>query len=116
MKLGVFTPVVANIPLEEALKYLHTKGVQMVEIGTGGYPGNAHCDPDQLLGHPEKLQQFQDLLKKYDLELSALSCHSNPVHPPKEGRPGGGSADSQNDLVGRETGPPQHQHFLWLSW
>lgn len=84
MKLGVFTPVVANIPLEEALKYLHTKGVQMVEIGTGGYPGNAHCDPDQLLGHPEKLQQFQDLLKKYDLELSALSCHSNPVHPQKE--------------------------------
>ena len=56
----------------------------MVEIGTGGYPGNAHCDPDQLLGHPEKLQQFQDLLKKYDLELSALSCHSNPVHPQKE--------------------------------
>lgn len=38
MKLGVFTPVVANIPLEEALKYLHEKGVQMVEIGTGGYP------------------------------------------------------------------------------
>lgn len=56
----------------------------MVEIGTGGYPGNAHCNPDQLLNDLAKLQQFQDLLKKYDLELSALSCHSNPVHPQKE--------------------------------
>ena len=33
MKLGVLTNVVGNMPLEDALKYFKSMGIQMVEIG-----------------------------------------------------------------------------------
>ena len=84
MKLGVFTTLLSNLPLEEACKYFHSLGIQMVEIGCGGYPGNAHADPDVLLADEAKLAQFRDTLQRYDLQISALSCHGNPVHPDKE--------------------------------
>lgn len=38
MKLGVFTCLLGNLPLEEALGYFKSKGLEMVEIGCGGYP------------------------------------------------------------------------------
>ena len=42
MKLGVMNPVINYMPFEDALKYLHDLGVQCIEIGAGGYPGDAH--------------------------------------------------------------------------
>jgi sugar phosphate isomerase/epimerase len=49
MKLGVLTGLFYDRPLDTALKFLDKIGVQAVEIGTGAYPGNAHCDMDKLL-------------------------------------------------------------------
>lgn len=84
MKLGVFTVVLGHMPLDDACAYLEKSGVQMVEIGCGGYPGKAHCDPDILLNDAGELQKFKDTLKKYNLEISALSSHGNMVHPNKD--------------------------------
>ena len=56
----------------------------MVEIGAGGYPGKAHCNPDVLLYDDKALQEFKDTLNKWGVKISALSCHGNPVHPNKE--------------------------------
>lgn len=84
MKLGVLTNLMANLPLDEALKYFSSLGIQMVEIGCGGYPGNAHANPAVLLNDDAKLQEFKDTIAKYNMEISALSCHGNPVHPNKE--------------------------------
>ena len=83
MKLGVFTTLLSNLPLEAALKYFKSLGLEMVEIGCGGYPGNAHADPDTLLADPKALDAFKGLIKEYDMGISALSCHANPVHPNK---------------------------------
>lgn len=84
MKLGVFTVLLADRPLEEALKYLSSLGVEMVEIGTGGYPGTAHANPDILLYDDVALNNFTAVLERYNIEISALSCHGNPVHPQEE--------------------------------
>ena len=84
MKLGVFTTLLSNLPFEEALKYFKSLGIEMVEIGCGGYPGNAHANPDELLENSAKLDDFKALVKNYDVEISALSCHGNPVHPNKQ--------------------------------
>jgi sugar phosphate isomerase/epimerase len=84
MKLGVFSPVLNSMSTEEAFAYLNKSGVQAVELGTGGSPGKAHCDPDILLADESKITDLQDLAKKYDLEINALSCHGNGVHPQKE--------------------------------
>ncbi|HOO27462.1 MAG TPA: sugar phosphate isomerase/epimerase [Lachnospiraceae bacterium] len=84
MKLGVFNPVLRSLPFEEACTYFENYGIQMVEIGCGGFPGKSHCDPQVLLQDDEKCQEFQNTLKRHHLEISALSCHGNPLHPNKE--------------------------------
>lgn len=83
MKLGVFTTLLSNLSLEESLKYFKSLGIEAVEIGCGGYPGNAHANPDVLLNDDKALDSFKGLIKDYDVEISALSCHGNPVHPDK---------------------------------
>ncbi len=83
MKIGVITNLLGNLPLEEALEYFVSKGIEMVEIGCGGYPGTQHADPDVLLNDEAKLEEFKAVIKKYNVEISALSCHANPVHPDK---------------------------------
>ena len=49
MKLGVFTAVFGGQPFEDALDYVKSAGLDAVEIGTGNYPGDAHCDLDKML-------------------------------------------------------------------
>ena len=84
MKLGVFNPVLAGMTFEEAMKYLADSGVQAVEIGAGGFPGKAHCDPAVLLNDEEKFEHVKKVLKDNNLEIAALSTHGNPVHPDPE--------------------------------
>lgn len=84
MKLGVFTCLLSNLPLPRAAEYFHRLGIQMVEIGCGGTPGNAHADPQVLLNDERQFAAFQETLAKNELQISALSCHGNPVHPQKD--------------------------------
>lgn len=83
MKLGVFNPLVQDKPFEEALDYIASKGLEAIEIGTGGYPGNAHCDTDALLADNGKVKAYKAAIESRGLIISALSCHANPLHPQK---------------------------------
>jgi len=84
MKLGVFTCLRADLPLKEALAYFKGLGIEMVELGCGGYPGTDHANPAELLNDPDKLAEFKQTIADSGLEISALSCHANPVHPDKK--------------------------------
>ncbi|MBQ7654265.1 MAG: sugar phosphate isomerase/epimerase [Clostridia bacterium] len=84
MKLGVFTTLLSYLSLDESLEYFKSKGIEMVEIGCGGYPGNAHADPEKLLNDKAALDEFKKTIDKHGLQISALSCHGNPVHPNKK--------------------------------
>ena len=84
MKLGVMNPVLRAMDFENALKYLNSLDVHAIEIGAGGYPGDFHLNPEELLASPEKVAAYKALLEKYDIEISAISCHGNPLHPQKE--------------------------------
>ena len=81
MKLGVFSPALADKSLDDALTYLEEQGAEMIELGTGGYPGTAHCDAAQLIRDDEKLAEFKATMAKHHIQISALSCHGNPIHP-----------------------------------
>lgn len=81
MKIGVFTVLLGDKPFEETLDYLVDLGVQAVELGTGAYPGNAHCDPAALLRSDRRLAAFRNAIRSRGLTISALSCHGNPLHP-----------------------------------
>ncbi|MBO7747269.1 sugar phosphate isomerase/epimerase [Paenibacillus sp. MWE-103] len=96
MKLGVFAVLFAQKSFEDALDYIAAKGLDAVEIGTGGYPGNAHCDPDALLADESKLKAFKEAVDSRGLTISALSCHANPLHPQK-------AISSEHDAIIRKT-------------
>ncbi|MDR0928714.1 MAG: sugar phosphate isomerase/epimerase [Oscillospiraceae bacterium] len=81
MKLGVLTVPLSGKSLKEACAYLAKLGVQTLEIGCGGSPGKAHCDPTVLLNDPEALHAFSATIADAGLELAALSVHGNGVHP-----------------------------------
>ena len=84
MKLGVLTVLYSGISLEETLKRLNALGVYEVELGVGGFPGDAHLNAEEILGDATKAEGFKNLLKKYNTTISALSVHGNPVHPNRE--------------------------------
>ena len=84
MKLGVFTVLFADRPLEEALDRVVEAGLDCVEIGTGNYPGDAHCRPADLLADDAALDSFRRAIEGRGLQISALSCHGNPLHPRAE--------------------------------
>ena len=84
MKLGVLAVLFGNKTLADACAHLKNLGVETVEIGCGGFPGKAHCDPAKLLADESALQEFVDTVKNSGLEISALACHGNMVHPNKE--------------------------------
>ena len=84
MKLGVLTNLFGKMSLEEALTKFEALGIEAAEIGCGGYPGKAHCDPKVLLNDQKALDEFKATLARHHIELSNLSAHGNPVHPDKK--------------------------------
>jgi sugar phosphate isomerase/epimerase len=84
MKIGVFTVLFGDKPFEETLDYVKSLGLEAIELGTGAYPGDAHCKPDELLADDKKLKAFKQSIDRRGLTISALSCHGNPIHPDKK--------------------------------
>ena len=84
MKLSVLANLYGSKSLDEALRTITSLGVHTVELGAGGYPGKAHCNPAELLADPAKYDAFIATLKKYDTEVCALATHGNAVHPDKD--------------------------------
>jgi sugar phosphate isomerase/epimerase len=82
MKLGVFTPVFGKLAFPEMLEAVGAlRHVSAVELGTGGWPGRDHIDPDGLLACPDDARTYRRQIADAGLTISALSCHNNPLHP-----------------------------------
>ncbi|UFT98936.1 sugar phosphate isomerase/epimerase [Radiobacillus kanasensis] len=84
MKLGVFTVLFAEKSFEEMLDHVKASGLDAVEIGTGNYPGNAHCPLDELLESESKRTDYVKAVTDRGLTISAFSCHGNPLSPDSE--------------------------------
>jgi len=81
MKIGVFSAILSNLPLDQALAHVAGLGCETVELGTGAYPGDAHCKPAELLSSKARRKEFLETVAASGLEISSLSCHGNPLHP-----------------------------------
>ena len=80
MRIGVFTPLLSSLPLEEVLKKIAMLGISTVELGTGNYPGDSHCRLS-MLDSKSELAEFKRMLDDHGVSVSALSSHGNPLHP-----------------------------------
>lgn len=83
MKVGSMNVLFGDRPLEKALQIFDSMGIHDLEIGAGGCPGKAHCNPEVLLNDKAEFDKFVELFKKYNMTINALACHGNPVHPDK---------------------------------
>ena len=81
MDVGVLTVPFGDEPLDETLDYLAGIGVETVEIGVGGFPGDDHLTPAEYLDDDDAQSDLQGLLDDHDLRISALATHNNPIHP-----------------------------------
>ena len=80
MRVGVFTALLAQFPLDKVLDKLKSLNIGTVELGTGNYPGDPHCKLS-MLASAKELKDFKSYLEDNGFTISALSCHGNPLHP-----------------------------------
>ena len=80
MRVGVFTPLLSQFPLEKVFEKLKSLNISTIELGTGNYPGEPHCQLS-MLGDKRALAEFKKKLDDNGFTISALSSHGNPLHP-----------------------------------
>src|SRR6185295_9093464 len=80
-KLGVFIAAFAKMEFEALLDYVVSVGVSAIEIPVGGYVGDSHLKPAQMLGNDQACRDLKDKITERGLTISALSAHANPLHP-----------------------------------
>src|ERR1700739_89610 len=83
MRVGVFTPLLSQLSLPAVLDKLKKLHISTVELGTGNYPGDAHCKLS-MLDDAVALAKFKQTIAEYGFSISALSCHGNALHPNKD--------------------------------
>ena len=81
MKIGIVTSMLFYLSPDEMLDKVVEVGADMVELGTGNYPGNPHCDIDTLLADDAALAEFKAKFADKNVQISGLTCHGNPLHP-----------------------------------
>ena len=84
MRIGVFSVLFAKLPFEQMLSKVAGFGLDCVEIGTGAYPGQSHCEVEKLLGSKSAARDYLKRVRGAGLFISALSCPGNPIHPDRK--------------------------------
>jgi len=91
MKLGVYTAVLHDKPLPEALRVIRGLGLESAEINSGGFVAEPHL-PGDLLTSETARQEYLGEFEAAGVTLTALNCNGNPLDPNPE-RGGKHSAD-----------------------
>ena len=105
MRVGVFTALLAQMPLEGVIAKLRGLGVSTVELGTGNYPGDPHCKLS-LLEDKAARKDFKQMLDDNGISISALSCHGNPLHPDPDVAKKNQDVNRQTILLAEKLGVP----------
>jgi sugar phosphate isomerase/epimerase len=81
MKLGLLTGVLGDNDRAKAFDICAELGLDAVELGTGEFSSDWHLGLDAIVDDPRAVEAMQRDLDARSLEISALSCHGNPLHP-----------------------------------
>ncbi len=110
MRVGVFTPLLSQLPLPVVLKKLAALKIDTVELATGNYVGDAHCKLS-MLENSAALGEFQKILADHGAKISALSCHGNPLHPDKDRAKHDREVSRKTILLAEKLGVPMMVDF-----
>lgn len=84
MKLGVYSAILHDRPLEEALGIVSTLGLSGYELNTGGFLPPAHVPVDEILENSELAKDYLAKFEASGVKIAGLNCNGNPLHPNPE--------------------------------
>ena len=129
MKIGLNTDGFGAFGLDDCLDRIAGLGLDCVEFGMGGWSSAPHLAIDELLGSAAARDRLLGKLRERGLEISALNCSGNQLHPGPVGPDDSRLAEKTLDLaaqlgVGRVVmmsglpGAPGDSHPNWItsSW
>ncbi len=85
MKLGLNTDGFSAIGLDECLDKAAGLGLSCIEFGTGGWSSAPHVRIDDLVASVAARDGLLGKLRERGLEISALNCSGNQLHPGASG-------------------------------
>jgi sugar phosphate isomerase/epimerase len=86
MKLGAYTACLHDRPLTEALAVLRELGLDGAEINSGGFLPAPHLPIAAVRSSDDAREEYLGLFTTAGIELTALNCNGNPLHPDHEVR------------------------------
>ena len=86
MKIGMITDSLPGTSFEDMLGVAARLEMDMLEFGCGNWSSAPHIKLDVLLESATARREFAATLADHGIEISALNCSGNPVHPGESGR------------------------------
>jgi sugar phosphate isomerase/epimerase len=81
MKIGMVSDSLAHLGFEEMLDTAASLGIGGIEVVTGNWSSSPHCDMATLLVDEGARKKFRSAFDDRGLELFALNCNGNKLHP-----------------------------------
>ena len=95
MKIGMITDSLAGLSFDALLASSARLGLDMLEFGCGNWSTAPHLNLGAMLESDQARREFKAALAHHGLQISALNCSGNPLHPGEAGR--------RHDRVTRDT-------------
>ncbi|MDQ0675935.1 sugar phosphate isomerase/epimerase [Pseudarthrobacter siccitolerans] len=86
IKLGVYTAVLHQYELPEALKTIKDLGLDGAEISAGGFIGTPHLPVADILTSDAAVEDYLGAFADAGITLTGLNVNGNPLHPDTEVR------------------------------
>jgi sugar phosphate isomerase/epimerase len=84
MDLGLVVDPRLDRPWEDALDLVVRNGISHIEPCGGGHVPKDYLDPVALSASEDALDQFRGSVAARNLQIAALGCYGNPLHPDAE--------------------------------
>lgn len=84
MQIGVYTAILHDLPLPEALDVIAGLGLQGAEINAGGFLPTPHLPVDALLAGTVEPAEYLAEFERTGVALAGLNCNGNPLHADPE--------------------------------
>ena len=84
MKIGIYTAVLHDRDLTDALDVIASLGLSGAEINSGGFLPPRHLPIDDVMSSDVKRDEYLALFSDRGIKLTALNCNGNPLHPNPE--------------------------------
>lgn len=80
MKLGVYTAILHDRALPEALTVIRELGLSGAEVNVGGFIGTPHIPIDDVLTSATARDDYLGVFAEHGVELTGLNVNGNPLH------------------------------------